>query len=52
MAGHMGDERKTLASLQVMRINTKYGLLFIRGQCIPGPIGSWVYVFDGKMPEK
>jgi large subunit ribosomal protein L3 len=52
MAGHMGNERRTMNGLQVLRINTKYGVLFVQGQAVPGAIGSWVYVFDSKVVEK
>ena len=52
MAGHMGCERVMMRSLVVMRINTKYNLIFLRGQSIPGNIGSWCYLFDAKCKGK
>ena len=36
MAGHMGDERKTFRSMQVLRINTKYNVIWVKGQGVPG----------------
>lgn len=52
MAGHMGNERRKMHGLQVLRINRKYGILFVRGQAVPGSIGEWVYVYDSKIAEK
>ncbi len=36
MAGHMGDERVTLRSLDVVRIDAEQGLLLVKGP-VPGP---------------
>ncbi|KAK4336931.1 hypothetical protein RND71_043973 [Anisodus tanguticus] len=46
MAGHMGSERTTMRALKILRINTKNNLIFVQGQSVPGPIGSWCYIFD------
>lgn len=46
MAGHMGSERKTVRSMEVMRINTKYNVIYVKGQCVPGLTGAYVYIFD------
>ena len=46
MAGHFGDERKTMRSLQVMRINTKHNVIYVRGHSTPGSTGGWIYIFD------
>jgi large subunit ribosomal protein L3 len=45
MAGHLGDERVTTQNLQIVRVDTKRGLLFIRG-AVPGAEGGWVEVRD------
>lgn len=45
MAGHLGDERVTTQNLQIVRVDAKRGLLFIRG-AVPGAEGGWVEVRD------
>lgn len=52
MPGHMGSERRTVRSLLVMRINTKYNIIYVKGPSTPGLPGSWVYIFDAKCDEK
>ncbi len=43
MPGHMGNERKTIKNLKVVRINAEENLLMIRG-ALPGPTGSFVLI--------
>jgi large subunit ribosomal protein L3 len=43
MAGHMGDERKTLKNLRVVAVDTENNLLMIRG-ALPGPNGAYVLI--------
>lgn len=43
MAGHMGDERKTLKNLRVAAVDTENNLLMIRG-ALPGPNGAYVLI--------
>ena len=43
MPGHMGNERKTVRNLKVMRVNADENLLLIRG-ALPGPTGSFVLI--------
>jgi large subunit ribosomal protein L3 len=45
MAGHLGDERVSVQNLQVVRVDIKRGLLFVRG-AVPGAEGGWVEVRD------
>ena len=45
MAGHLGDERVTTQNLQVARVDSARGLIFIRG-AVPGANGSFVEVRD------
>jgi large subunit ribosomal protein L3 len=45
MAGHLGDERVTTQNLQIVRVDAKRGLLFVRG-AVPGAEGGWVEVRD------
>jgi len=43
MAGHMGDERKTVKNLRVAAVDTENNLLMIRG-ALPGPNGAYVLI--------
>ncbi|HEX5733400.1 MAG TPA: 50S ribosomal protein L3 [Blastocatellia bacterium] len=43
MAGHMGDERKTLKNLRVVAVDAENNLLMIRG-AVPGPNGAYVLI--------
>lgn len=53
MAGHLGAERVTTQSLQVVSADAERGLLFIKG-AVPGSENGWVLIKDAvkrKMPE-
>jgi large subunit ribosomal protein L3 len=43
MAGHMGNERKTLKNLRVVAVDTDNNLLMIHG-AVPGPNGAYVLI--------
>ena len=43
MAGHMGDQRKTVKKLRVVRADTDHNLLLVKGS-LPGPRGSLILV--------
>ncbi|MEK6304352.1 MAG: 50S ribosomal protein L3 [Acidobacteriota bacterium] len=43
MAGHMGDERKTIKNLRVVAVDAANNLLMIRG-ALPGPTGAYVLI--------
>jgi large subunit ribosomal protein L3 len=45
MAGHMGAERVTTLSLEVVAADAARGVLMIRG-AVPGSEGGWVLVRD------
>jgi large subunit ribosomal protein L3 len=45
MAGHLGAERVTTQSLQVVAADAERGLLMIRGS-VPGSEGGWVLIKD------
>ncbi|CAG9771754.1 unnamed protein product [Ceutorhynchus assimilis] len=50
MPGHMGNRFRIARGLKIWRINTKYNVLWVSGQAIPGETNSLVYVFDSKLP--
>lgn len=43
MAGHMGNERKTIRNLRVIEVDVENNLLLIHG-AIPGPTGAYVLI--------
>ena len=45
MAGHLGDEHKTLQSLQVVKVDTKNNIICVKGST-PGARGAWLVVKD------
>ena len=45
MAGHLGDEHKTLQSLQVVKVDTKKNIICVKGST-PGARGAWLIVED------
>lgn len=50
MPGHMGNRYRVAKGLKVLRINTKYNVMWVLGQAIPGETNSIVSVFDTKLP--
>lgn len=45
MAGHYGQERRTVQNITVVRTDTERGLILVKG-AIPGAEGTWVEVRD------
>ena len=45
MAGHLGAERVTIQNLQVVRLDSDKGLIYLRG-AVPGHKGSFITVKD------
>jgi large subunit ribosomal protein L3 len=43
MAGHMGNERKTLKNLRVVAVDAENNLLMVHG-AVPGPNGAYVLI--------
>ncbi|KDR10699.1 39S ribosomal protein L3, mitochondrial [Zootermopsis nevadensis] len=50
MPGHMGNRYRILNGLQVLRVNTKYNVIWVKGQGIPGGTNSIVYIYDTFLP--
>lgn len=46
MPGHMGSERRTLRACQILRINTKYNVIYVKGPAVCGEINSFVTIRD------
>lgn len=51
MAGHEGGERRITPGLCIMRVDTKYNLLYIKGHLM-GPPGAYLNIMDSRMPKK
>lgn len=45
LPGHMGNEWRTGFNLKIIRINTKYNVLYVKGTC-PGPPHAVMRIFD------
>jgi len=45
MPGHMGNEWRTGFNLKIVRINTKYNVVYVKGTC-PGPPHAIMRLFD------
>jgi len=45
MAGHMGDDHKTLQNLQVVKVDVKKNILCVKG-ATPGARGAWLVLED------
>jgi large subunit ribosomal protein L3 len=48
MAGHMGNEQKTIKNLRVVSVDTENNLLMIHG-AVPGPNGAYVLIKKAQM---
>lgn len=51
MPGHMGNERKTIIGLKVVKIIPEKGLMLVKG-AVPGPSGGYVLVKKSKRSAK
>jgi len=50
MPGHMGNRWRKLRGLEILRINTKYNVMWVTGQNLPGDTNSLCYIFDTMLP--
>ncbi|KAJ6640142.1 39S ribosomal protein L3, mitochondrial [Pseudolycoriella hygida] len=50
MPGHMGNKPRQARGLTIWRINTKFNVLWVSGQGIPGGNNSVVYIYDTILP--
>jgi len=48
----MGMEWRYLRGLRIWRINTKYNVLYVHGQNVPGPNHCYVRVFDTTVRDR
>lgn len=52
MPGHMGNRWRVNKGCEILRINTKYNVIWLRGNSIPGTVGDYCYMFDTLLPSK
>lgn len=52
MPGHHGGERCIMGGLKVLKINTRYNLIWVKGQGVPGLAGSYINIMDSRLPGK
>ena len=51
MAGKMGHKWRQVLGLKILRINTKYNILYVQGPTIPGPTHCYVRIVDSCLPK-
>lgn len=52
MPGHMGNRWRILKGVRILRINTKYNVIWVLGHNIPGETNSYCYIYDTLLPLK
>ena len=50
LPGHMGNRWRILKGLNILRINTKYNVMWVHGDCLPGVTNGLVYIYDTVLP--
>ncbi|KAJ8867741.1 hypothetical protein PR048_031544 [Dryococelus australis] len=52
MPGHMGNRFRILKGLKILRINTKYNVLWVKGPAVAGETNNICYIYDTFLPLK
>ncbi|CAL7949310.1 unnamed protein product [Xylocopa violacea] len=52
MPGHMGNNWRILRGVKILRINTKYNVIWVLAQNIPGETNTMCYLYDTILPTK
>ncbi|EZA59270.1 hypothetical protein DMN91_008490 [Ooceraea biroi] len=50
MPGHMGNRWRVLRGVKILRINTKYNVLWVMANNVPGETNNYCYIFDTILP--
>lgn len=50
MPGHMGNRFRVHKGAEILRINHKYNVIWVKGVASPGETNSIVYLYDTKLP--
>ncbi|XP_076246177.1 mitochondrial ribosomal protein L3 isoform X2 [Calliopsis andreniformis] len=52
LPGHMGNRWRVLRGVKILRINTKYNVIWVLGPNVPGETNSVLYLYDTILPHK
>ncbi|XP_043274806.1 39S ribosomal protein L3, mitochondrial [Venturia canescens] len=52
MPGHMGNRYRILRGVQILRVNTKYNVLWVKAQNLPGETNTLLQIYDTLLPTK
>ena len=52
MPGHMGNRWRILRGVKILRVNTKYNVIWVLGPNVPGETNSFCYLYDSLLPTK
>ncbi|XP_015600488.1 39S ribosomal protein L3, mitochondrial [Cephus cinctus] len=52
MPGHMGNRWRVFRGIRILRINTKYNVIWALGPHIPGETNSLLYMYDTVLPTR
>ena len=47
LGGHMGDVRRTVRNLEVVKVEAEHNLLYVKGG-VPGPTGGYLFIEKAK----
>ena len=48
----MGSERRAMMGVPILRINYQHNVLYVKGPAVPGPVGSFCFVYDTRIMGK
>ncbi|XP_017892129.1 39S ribosomal protein L3, mitochondrial [Ceratina calcarata] len=52
MPGHMGNHWRILRGVKILRINTKYNVIWVLAQNVPGETNTMCYLYDTVLPTR
>lgn len=52
MPGHMGNRWRIIRGYKILRVNTKYNVIWVMGHNIPGETNSFCYLYDTVLPRR
>lgn len=50
LPGHMGNRWRIIRGYRILRINTKYNVIWVMGHNVPGETNSFCYLYDTLLP--
>ncbi|KAL2733378.1 hypothetical protein V1477_014346 [Vespula maculifrons] len=52
LPGHMGNRWRTIRGYRILRVNTKYNVIWVMGHNIPGETNTFCYLYDTVLPTR